>query len=152
MNSAATLSQADRTFMVEAAQGGRLEVQLGNDAQQHASAQDVKSFGQHMVRDHERINQELMQLAQRKGVDLPSTFPGKMRDTIQKLSALQGVAFDRAYMKDMVKDHEEDIAAFRKEAQDGQDPDVKAFAERTLQTLEEHLEIARNANSAAQKE
>ena len=149
---AAMLSQADRKFMDEAAQGGRLEVQLGKDAQQQASAQDVKSFGQHMVHDHEKVNQGLMQLAQRKGVELPSTLDGKMKAKIQHLSGLQGVAFDQAYMKDMVTDHEEDVAAFQSEAQNGQDPDVKAFAEKTVKTLEEHLKMARDTNGKAQNE
>ncbi|MGH9410647.1 MAG: DUF4142 domain-containing protein, partial [Vicinamibacterales bacterium] len=63
--------------------------------------------------------------------------------TKMRLSKLSGESYDKAYMRDMVKDHEHDVAAFKKEADSGKDPDIKAFAAKTLPTLEEHLKLAK---------
>jgi putative membrane protein len=133
----------DRTFLMKAAQGGIAEVNFGNMAQQNGGSDAVKHFGEKMVADHSRANDELRQLAQQKGVSLPSNVSGKDKRVAKMLGAKQGPDFDRAYIHDMVKDHEEDIAEFRDEAEHGRDPDVKAWAQKTLPTLEQHLAMAR---------
>jgi len=61
---------------------------------------------------------------------------------ISRFSNLKGAAFDSAYTKDMVRDHQQDVADFQKEAQSGQDPALKAFAQKYLPTLQEHLQMA----------
>ncbi len=151
-NQGNAITRQDRDFVREAAQGGRLEVQLGQTAEKQAESQDVKSFGRRMIRDHEQANKELLQLAERKGLPVPSGIGDEHKGMVQHLSSLQGAAFDRAYMGHMVSDHEKDIASFREEAQSGQDPDVKAFAKKTLDTLEEHLKMARDIDGKVQKE
>jgi putative membrane protein len=142
----AALSTADKTFVNEAASGGEVEVQLGQLAQQKASSSQVKAFGQRMIEDHTKANQELKSIATAQNLELP-TKPGKSELTTEhRLKQASGPAFDRAYIEDMVQDHEKDVAAFRKEAQSGQDPAVKAFAQKYLPVLEQHLRMAQELN------
>jgi putative membrane protein len=134
----------DRAFMMKAAQGGMAEVQLGNLAKDHASNDAVKQFGQHMVDDHSKANDELKSLAQQKNVTLPTDLDAKDKSTMDRLSTMNGAAFDKAYMRDMVADHRKDIADFQREANNGKDPDVKAWAAKTLPTLQNHLSMAQD--------
>ena len=136
----ATVASGDRKFMVQAAEGGLAEVEMGRLAVEKASSPDVKSFGQHMVDDHTRANADLTQLAGKKGVTLPSEVGAKEKALEKKLSTLSGDAFDRAYVAAMLKDHKADVAEFESKALHAKDPDVAAFASRTLPTLREHLE------------
>jgi len=133
--------------MSKAAQGGLAEVQLGQLATQQGSSDAVKQFGQRMVDDHTHANNELMQVALQKQITLPKSLSKKDQNVKTRLSKLSGAAFDRAYMADMVKDHQLDIADFQKEADSGQDPDVKAFAAKTLPTLKEHLTMAESVRA-----
>ncbi len=142
-----SLSMADKQFVKKAAQGGMAEVELGQLAKERGSSDAVKQFGQRMVDDHSKANDQLKQLASNKGVDLPSTLDAKDEATKMKLSKLSGEAFDRAYMKDMVTDHTKDVSEFRHESQSAKDPDVKNFASQTLPTLEEHLKSAKSVDS-----
>ena len=144
-------STADNTFATKAAQGGMAEVELGNLATQKATNDKVKKFGQRMVDDHTKANDELKSIASRKGITLPAEVDSKDRSTKDRLAGLSGAEFDRAYMKDMVSDHKADIAEFQKEADHGTDPDLKAFAAKTLPTLQEHLRLAEDAETAARK-
>jgi len=104
-----------------------------------------------MVDDHSKANDELKRVASQKGITVPSSVDRKERATIDRLSKLNGDAFDRAYMQDMVKDHQEDVAEFKKEASSGADSDVKAFASKTLPTLEEHLKMAEDTQRQLKK-
>src|SRR5947209_17372406 len=143
------LSAMDKHFVRKAAEGGLAEVELGKLAIQKASSDDVKKFGQRMVDDHTKANDQLKQLAQQKGVDLPSQPDAKDKATLDKLQKLSGEQFDKAYMQDMVKDHTKDVAEFQKESKSAKDPDIKNFASQTLPTLQDHL---KEAKSIAPKE
>jgi putative membrane protein len=132
----------DRRFMQEAAAGGRAEVDLGELAAKKARDPAVQEFARRMVTDHQTTNKELMQLAKRLGVSLSTALEPKQKALHDRLSKAQGDDFDRQYMAAMVEDHRADVAAFEREARDGRDPDVKAFAERGLPTLRRHLELA----------
>ncbi|KAA9340191.1 DUF4142 domain-containing protein [Adhaeribacter soli] len=135
------------TFMIEAASGGMMEVALGRMAEKQASHAEVKAFGKMMVTDHTKANEELKKLAAAKNVTLPASVGEEHQKHIDKLSGLKGAEFDREYMRLMVDDHQEDVDNFRKAAQDTEtDPDVKAFATKTLTVLEKHLERARKVN------
>jgi putative membrane protein len=142
------LKHSDETFMTKAAQGGLAEVELGRLATERGSNPKVKSFGQRMVDDHSKANHELKSIAANQGVTLPVGMDGKSMTTKNRLSSLSGTEFDRAYMRDMVTDHKEDIAEFQKEAESGTDPDVKAWAARTLPMLKEHLQLAEETLNA----
>ncbi len=139
---------ADERFVKEAAIGGMAEVELGKLAADKASSAEVKRFGQRMVDDHGKANDELKTLAGNKNIDLPTAPDAKSQSLMDRLSKLSGDAFDRAYMQEMVKDHRKDVNEFRDYAKSGKDPDIKAWAAKTLPTLEEHLKLAQDANKA----
>jgi putative membrane protein len=139
----ANMTSQDRNFIMDAAMGGMMEVELGRIAAQKGMSDAVKQFGQRMVDDHGKANTELMTLATSKGITLPTAIDDKHRQNVTKLSAMSGAEFDRAYAKMMLKDHEKDVSEFEKQSMKGTDPDVKAFASKTLPTLQEHLTMAR---------
>lgn len=138
-----SLPEADQKFVMEAAEGGQMEVELGELAGRKATSDAVRQFGQRMVADHSKANQELAQLAASKGVELPGRPARKGQIEKDRLAKLAGAAFDREYAKMMVKDHETDVAAFRQQSQHGMDPDVKIWAGKMLPTLEDHLKAIR---------
>jgi putative membrane protein len=137
-------AMTDQTFVQKAVVGGLAEVQLGKMAAEHAASPEVKQFGQRMVEDHGKANWELMALVERKGISVPTTLHQKHQQEADRLATLQGKAFDRAYIQQMVKDHEADVKLFRTQAQQGKDPELKRFAANTLSTLEAHLNMARS--------
>jgi len=102
----------------------------------------VKQFGQRMVDDHSKANSELMSLASSKGITLPTELDAKHREQVTKFSAMSGAELDREYTKMMVSDHRKDVSEFEKESTRGTDADLKAFATKTLPTLQEHLRMA----------
>ena len=127
--------------MKGAATGGMEEVELGQLAAQKASSPDVKNFGQHMVDDHSKANDQLKQLAAQKGVTLPAAISNMQKHDVSKLAKLSGAAFDSAYVSMMVKDHKKDVAEFQKESKSAKDSDLKSWASTTLPTLEDHLKM-----------
>jgi putative membrane protein len=132
------LQRTDRNFIQKAAAEGLAEVELGRLAQEKASSDAVKQFAQRMVEDHGNANKELMQLAENKGVKLEdeAVKHGSLR---ARLAKLQGQAFDREYVKAMVKDHKQDVAEFRRMHSGAVDPNLKAWVDKTLPVLEDHL-------------
>jgi putative membrane protein len=134
---------ADHHFVMEAAEGGMAEVELGQLAVDKASNAKVKEFGQRMVTDHGKADSELKTLAASKKITLPTALNAKQKATKDRLSKLSGAAFDRAYIAEMVKDHQVDAAAFHKEATSGHDAEIKAWAAKTAPTVDEHLKMAR---------
>jgi putative membrane protein len=144
--SGSQLSASDKTFMNKAAQGGMAEVELGQLATEKGQSDDVKKFGQRMVDDHSKANDQLKSLASQKGVTLPTDVSAKDKALKSRLSNMSGSQFDHAYIQAMVKDHKEDIAEFQKEANSGKDSDVKNWASQTLPTLQDHLKMAEQAS------
>ena len=136
----------DEAWVMKIAKGGMAEVELGKLAAEKASSDAVKRFGQRMVDDHSKANDELKALAQNKKITLPTEIGPEEKALRDRLVKLSGPAFDQAYMKAMLNDHLKDVGEFRTESRSGKDPDVKAWAARTLPTLEEHLKMARDAN------
>ena len=147
-NAAGNAGAKDSEFRTKAAQGGMAEVALGQMAVNKAADPKVKEFGQKMVDDHGKANEELKSIAQRDGESLPAESSKAQQDAAQKLGQKTGKDFDTAYAQMMVKDHEEDVALFKKEAASGQDPEMKQFASKTLPTLEEHLKMAKELPGA----
>lgn len=141
------MSATDSKFANNAAAGGMAEVQLGQLALKNASSPDVKAFAQRMVTDHTKAGDQLKTIASRDNISIPSNMDAKDKATYDRLSKLQGSAFDKAYMRDMVRDHNTDISAFQKESTGGRNEDLKQFASNTLPTLEEHLKMAEDARA-----
>jgi putative membrane protein len=142
------LDRKDASFIKEAAQGNEAEVQLGKLAMEKATSQDVKQLGQHLQTDHAKGNKQLMQLAQTKGVTLPTEPPRNEERLADRLENKSGSDFDKAFAEHAIKDHEKDIQKYDKALQNTKDPDVKAYIEKCLPVLRQHLQMARNAGSA----
>ncbi len=134
---------SDTQFAKKAAQGGMAEVKLGQLAQEKGTSDSVKKFGQRMVEDHTKAGDELKRAAAHENITLPDDINAKDKATYDSLSKLSGAAFDRAYARDMVRDHEEDIADFNREANGGKNAAIKDFATQTLPTLQDHLKEAK---------
>jgi putative membrane protein len=144
----ANMAAQDHNFLMDAAMGGMLEVELGRMATTQGASDAVKQFGQRMVDDHGKANQELMSLAQSKGITLPTEIDEKHKKDMTKLSSLSGAEFDREYGKMMLSDHLKDVSEFEKQSTRGTDADLKAFATKTLPTLKEHLKMAESLPGA----
>jgi putative membrane protein len=145
---AAPVFAADDAFVTKAVKGGMAEVELGKLAAEKGMAAEVKKFGQRMADDHSKAGDELKTLAQHKNITVPTEIDAKDKALRDRLIKLSGPAFDRAYMQAMVADHVKDVNEFKMESRSGADPDVKAWAAKTLPTLEDHLKMAREANGA----
>jgi putative membrane protein len=134
---------SDEDFAKDAAQGGMAEVKLGQLAEDKGGSDAVKDFGRRMVEDHSKVNAQLQEIASREKMKLPTELSKRNQKTYDRLSGLSSDAFDRAYARDMVRDHQDDVAAFRQEASNGENEAIKNFARQTLPTLEDHLKMAR---------
>lgn len=142
----ADLSNADRSFIEQAASGGMAEIQTAQLAQQRSNSPQVKQFANRIIVDHTQADSELQQIAQDQNVTLPEQPSAKDAAVYRRLIGLNGTAFDQAYAQAEVADHQQDIALFRKAAQSGQDPAVKSFAQKTLPILVQHLQLAQSLN------
>jgi putative membrane protein len=141
----------DADFAVEAASGGMMEVELGKIAEANAASAQVKEFGQHMVSDHSKGNDELKATAQTKGITLPAVPDEKKQKKIDDLKQKKGADFDKAYIDMMVDDHKEDIDLFQKESDKGNDPDLKTWAGGKLPLLQHHLQMAEDIQKGLKK-
>jgi putative membrane protein len=141
----------DKKFVKDAALGGLTEVELGKLAAQKAASEQVKQFGQKMVDDHTKANDQLKEVASKENISIPDSLDSKHQSRIEKLSKLSGPDFDKAYVKDQVKDHEKDVSEFKSEADNGSDPNIKQFAASTLPTLQQHLSMAKDLNKKEKK-
>jgi putative membrane protein len=137
----------DVAFVMKAAQGGLAEVQLGKLAAEKAGSPDVKSFGQMMVDDHTKANDQLKAVAQKENMTIPTTLKPKDQALYDKLQNMSGADFDKTYVKAMVKDHQEDVKEFQKEASKGKNEQVKQFASTTLPILQTHLDKIKQIQS-----
>ena len=146
------LNESDYRFLEKAARGGLEEVELGQLAQQKASNQAVRTFGQRMVTDHNKLNNELKQLAAQKGATVPTSMTHHENSTLQHLQGEVGADFDKDYAKDMVKDHRKDLKEFQDAARKVQDPDLRAFAQKAVPILQEHLGMAENMETSVKNE
>lgn len=142
------MKSADSAFAMKAAQGGMAEVKLGQLAADKATSPDVKAFGQQMVDDHTKANNDLKSTAESENMTLPTDVNAKQQAMYDKLSKMSGSAFDKMYVNAMVKDHEEDVKDFQKEANTGQDSKIKDFASTTLPTLQGHLSKIKSIQSS----
>jgi putative membrane protein len=134
-----TNNNPDGDFIKDAANGGLMEVELGKYASTNAMSPKVKEFGRMMVTDHTKANAALKTVTDKKNITLPTAPEEKQQSHINDLTAKKGADFDKDYVDMMVDDHKEDISKIEDEAKNGKDPDVKAFAAKTLPVLYKHL-------------
>jgi len=142
----ADVTSMDKTFVKKAAVGGMTEVDLGKMAQEKGQSQDVKDFGAQMVKDHSANNDELAALAKSKDIMVPDKIDGMHQKLEDSLSAKSGAEFDKAYINAMVKGHTHMLALMKSE-ESSTDPDLKAFATKTSDTVQMHLDMATKIQS-----
>ena len=140
------VSEEDAEFARDAASGGMMEVQLGKMAGERAASSQVKEFGNRMEKDHSKANAELKKIAAKKNIKLPTELEAKHKATVNKLSKLKGQEFDREYMSTMVEEHKEDIEKFQQQADKGNDPELKKFAQEHVPILKKHLQLAQQTH------
>jgi putative membrane protein len=146
----AALSAQDRDFVMRASQSGMAEVQASQLAVSQAATGEARSFAQRMVRDHTATNDELMRLVRAKGMEVPAALDAAHQAQLDALRARTGSDFDRAYLQDMgVRAHQDAITLYENQARNGSDPDLRAFAARTLNALRDHMAMAEQAAAVA---
>jgi putative membrane protein len=149
----AKLSGQDKSFLKDAAEGGNAEVSGSQIALTQSANADVKAFAQQMVDDHGKAGAELKGLAEQKGVKVSDAPSITKKTEIKILSERKGSSFDQHYADSIgVKAHEDTIKLFQKEVDKGSDADVKAWAAKTLPTLQHHLEMAQALKTKADSE
>ncbi len=146
-------ARSDASFLKQAAENGAAEVEASRLAESKAKSPEVKSYAEAMVSDHEKVAAELQQLAQSKNVKLPTEPSLTQKAKLKMIDAGDDAKFDARYTESFgVKAHEDTIKLFSDAARDSKDADVKAFAQKTLPSLQHHLEMARALPTAtAQK-
>jgi putative membrane protein len=141
-------SEDDKKFVEAALKGGMAEVDLGNLAVKRGASEDVKHFGQMMVTDHTKLGDKMKAVAGDVGVTPPSVTTPSDIALKAKLEVLSGDTFDKAYISAMVKDHEEDLADFKKEAAGAGSPEVKKAAREGELVISRHLAMIRKIAQA----
>jgi putative membrane protein len=134
-----TMTASPESFAKDAAQAGMAEVKIAQLAAKNAKDPEVKKFAQMMVTDHGKANDELKALAAKKNYQLPTDI-GSHQSAYDKLSKLNGADFDKEYVDDMVSGHESVLKDFQRQADNGTDPDVKAFAAKYVPVVQKHLD------------
>jgi putative membrane protein len=142
-NESDSLHHSGKSFIMKVARASTNEVALSQLAASRSSNPDVKAFAQMMITDHTQANNDLGTLASSKGIDITKAVDKGNIDDVSSLSEKTGAEFDKAYAKKMYAAHEDAVKLFKKEATDGKDPEVVAFAAKYLETLSMHLEHAR---------
>ena len=143
------IARGDRKFIEEAAGSGMFEVQVSQLAAAKASDAQVKSYASMLVDHHTAANNELVKIANAKGVELPAAPKRSLQRDVEKLGKKSGAEFDRDYVREVgIKAHEKDIKLFQKASKDVKDAELKAFVDKTLPTLQEHLAAAQKLPQA----
>jgi putative membrane protein len=146
------IARGDRKFIEDAANGGMFEVQIAQLAASKAQDANVKSFASMLVDHHTAANNELVKIANAKGVELPAAPKRSLRRDIEKLGKKNGAQFDREFVRNVgIKAHEKDIKMFQKASKDVKDPDLKAFVDKTLPVLQQHLAAAQKLPQSGKK-
>jgi putative membrane protein len=141
----------DAEFVKKAGSSGVFEVKSGELAQSKAANDLVKKFGERMVKDHTKANEELKTAAQAAGLTVPEKMDEKCQECYDKLANQSGAAFDKMFMDEQVKAHEEAVALFKKATTEARNPQLKEFATKTLPHLEEHLKMAKEIQTQVSK-
>ncbi|MEJ5990232.1 DUF4142 domain-containing protein [Ramlibacter sp. PS3R-8] len=143
------VARGDRKFIEEAAGSGMFEVQVSQLAASKATDPNVKSYASMLVDHHTAANNELVKIANARGVELPAAPPRALRKDIEKLGKKNGADFDKDFVREVgIKAHEKDIKKFQGASKDVKDPELKAFVDKTLPQLREHLAAAQKLPQA----
>jgi putative membrane protein len=139
------LSSQDRSWLRKIHQGGIAESHVARLAQSRAESAEVKALGETLVSERAKLDEALVQNAQKLGVTLPSTLSEVQRKEAEQLAEAQRGAFDRRFVTELVQSHEQAIAATRRQIKKGSAPEVVTLAKNTLPSLRSHLDMLRKA-------
>ena len=120
-------------------------------AKNQGASAEVKKFGERMITDHTKANQDLMTAAKAANIAVPGGLPDEQTKEYDRFKNLKGAEFDKAYIKHMVEDHEKAVKLFENASKNLKDPGLKAFATKTLPTIKEHLEMAKKLGGGTGK-
>ncbi len=143
-SSNAKMNSTDQNFVTQAAQDGMGEVAIAKLAEQKATDPQVKNLAKKLLDDHNKADDQLKDIASKQNITLPSDMSQQDKDRVDRMSKLSGKQFDDAFLKEQVKDHQKDIRAFQNEANNGQDPQLKQWAQNNLSVLRDHLKMTQN--------
>ena len=146
--STAEAAMKDETFAKVAARGGLAEIKLGKLAMDQGSSEAVKAFGTRMVAEHTKAGDKLKEAAKEEQIGLPTDISARDQAAYDRLSKLSGADFDQAYAQDMVKDHQQDLRDFQREANHGNDDVIRGFASETVPIIQQHLDQAKEMMKA----
>jgi putative membrane protein len=139
LHAADSFSDKDKAFVGKVSFGGMYEVELGKVAMDKGVAQDIKDSGNTEVHDHMLVGDKLKSIMEANGMTFPTALNAEFQARLDKMKALPPEQFDAAYLADMKKIHDADGAAFAKEAKEGTNADLKAFAAETYKIVQRHL-------------
>ena len=145
--STSALAKTEREFIGDAIKGDNSEVAIGQLALSNGASEPVKAFGQMLIDDHSKARTDASTIAAKLGVSPPTDMSPEAQREVEKLRQLSGHDFDKEFVRAMVRDHEKDVAEFKKEAASGRGP-VQQLAAQTLPTLERHLQTAKSLGGA----
>jgi putative membrane protein len=137
----------DTSFVQKVASGCKAEVMLGKIAEQQGKNEAVKKYGERLVNDHTKANEQLMKVAQSAGIQIPEKMDEHCQHMVDTFKDYKGTNFDSDFIKSMVTDHEKCIALFTQASKEAKNPAVKEWATETLPVLKTHLEIAKKIQS-----
>ena len=146
---AQNLTASEKSFVEKAAKGNLAEVELGKLAQQKSSDSKVKDFGQQMITDHSKANDQLKTIADSAGVKWPDQLTGESKTLYDRLEKLSGNQFDQLYIRSMVEDHKKDVQEYKTASKQVKDPQLKTYVEQTLPIIEQHLTHAESVSKTA---
>ncbi len=135
----AAAAMSDEEFVIKAASGGMFEVESSKIAQDSAKSNEVKQFAQQMITDHTKANQKLKDIAKKANLGVPTKMTDQHQQMIQKIKSAEGNQFDPVYLDAQLKAHQQTVDLFENASKTLKNPDLKAFAEKTLPTLKDHL-------------
>jgi len=141
----------DRQFARDAAITGLSNVELDKLAAEKASSEAVRQFGKQLLEDQTKTNDQLKQVANQQNISTPDALDSKRKSVIDKVAKLSGPEFDKAFLKQQLKEQEAQVRNFSDEAQRGTDPNIKTFAAGTLRNLQQQLAATKNLNKSTKK-
>ncbi|WP_219414767.1 DUF4142 domain-containing protein [Pseudonocardia nigra] len=133
------VSEQDRKFLRQAHQSNLAEIQTGKLAQEKGESDEVRELGRLFVKDHSKLDDELVEAADDLGVDLPSQPNREQKAIAEKLEDLAGAEFDDAWVDAQIEMHEEAVALGEKEIKHGGNDDVIRLAEESARVIKHHL-------------
>jgi putative membrane protein len=134
----------DKQFIMNIALRGMREIDLAKVALDKSSNPAIKEYAAKVVEEQTKATGALKRIAGKQSIAIPAALDPKEQTEVDRIAKLSGADFDRAYTRDQVKNHERSLREFQREAKDGQDEQVKAFAVRVLPIVEQHLQTARD--------